>query len=168
MPKKKSNILIAGLGNVLLRDDGVGVHAIRELQRCSIRDATAVEVGCAIFDVLPLLDSASKILLIDAMQAGGTPGTIYSCGLRDLEMQPTKGSLHELSLINALQVFVRPSPREIRLIGIEPGIIDYGFELTEPVKASLPRVLHVVQEIATEWAEQKKSEILVNIMHNSS
>ncbi|MBP1736047.1 MAG: hydrogenase maturation protease [Deltaproteobacteria bacterium] len=115
MPKKKSNILIAGLGNVLLRDDGVGVHAIRELQRHSIKDATAVEVGCAIFDVLPLLDSAAKILLIDAMQVGGTPGTIYSCGLRDLEMQPAKGSLHELSLINALQVFVRPSPREIRL-----------------------------------------------------
>ena len=155
-PKKKSNILIAGLGNVLLRDDGVGVHAIRELQRHSIRDTTAVEVGCAIFDVLPLLDSADKILLIDAMQAGGIPGTIYMCGLRDLEMLPPKGSLHELSLINALQAFVRPSPREIRLIGIEPGIIDYGFELTKPVKASLPKVLHVVQEIATEWAKQSK------------
>jgi hydrogenase maturation protease len=151
MPKKKSNILIAGLGNVLLRDDGVGVHAIRQLQRHSIRGTTAVEVGCAIFDVLPLLDSADKILLIDAMKAQGSPGTIYTCGLRDLELSPTKGSLHGLSLLNALQTFVRPSPRVVRLVGIEPSIIDYGIVLSESVQASLSQVRLVVKEIVEEW-----------------
>ena len=151
---KKASILIAGLGNVLLRDDGVGVHAVRNLQKHPITGTTAVEVGCAIFDVLPLLDSADKILIIDAMKAKGTPGTIYACGFRDLEISPTKGSLHGLSLLNALQTFVRPSPREIKLVGIEPGVIDYGLDLTEPVKVSLPHVYNIVKQIVLEWTEQ--------------
>ena len=81
-PKRRPpRILIAGLGNCLLRDDGIGVHAIRSLQQNPPPGVVVAEVGTAVLDALHLLEWAEKILAIDAMQAGGNPGTLYAFGV---------------------------------------------------------------------------------------
>lgn len=87
----KPIIIVAGLGNLLLRDDGVGVHVIKTLQKDQIQDIITVEVGCAVFDSLHLLEAADKILLIDAMEAGGSPGSVYLCDLSDIDGRPGAG-----------------------------------------------------------------------------
>ena len=149
---KKSEIIIAGLGNVLLRDDGVGIHAIRELQRNPVKGITSIEVGCAIFDALHLLETADKILLVDAMEAGGPPGSVYLCDLSDIDGKQEQGSLHHLSIITALQTFGKKRASLIKLVGIEPAVIDYGLELSDAVQASLPKVCKVVRSMAHEWS----------------
>jgi hydrogenase maturation protease len=148
---KKPKIVIAGLGNLLLRDDGVGIHAIRELQGNPVKGTTALEVGCAVFDYLHLLEAADRILLIDAMEAGGQPGSVYLCDLSDIDGKPEQGSLHHLSVITALQTFAKKRASLIKLVGIEPAVIDYGLELSEAVQASLPKICKFVRSIAREW-----------------
>jgi hydrogenase maturation protease len=150
----KPKILVAGLGNLLLRDDGVGVHAVRVFQGLDKNLFRAVDVGCAIFDALHLFEWADKILLIDAMQAGGRPGTVYRVdAIEDMESGDMPSSLHELSVIQALKIIQKTPRPDIRIIGVEPEIIDFGLELTEPVEAALPLVLETGQAIIKEWTK---------------
>jgi hydrogenase maturation protease len=149
---KKPRILIAGLGNLLLRDDGVGVHAVRRFQKSAGNRFKAVEVGCAVLDALHLLEWSEKILLIDAMKAGGPPGTVYTVSsIEELDGGPVPASLHELSIIQALRMINRPRSPEVSIIGIEPEIIDYGLDLSSSVEAALSLVLNTGEKMIEKW-----------------
>jgi hydrogenase maturation protease len=148
---RRPRILVAGLGNLLLRDDGVGVHAVRQFQTTALAACLAVDVGCAVFDALHLFEWAEKILLIDAMQAGGSPGTVYKISIDDVEGGGIAASLHELSVVHALRMLNKHPLPHVSLIGVEPKIIDYGLELSEVVETSLPLVLEAGNHILKEW-----------------
>jgi hydrogenase maturation protease len=147
-------ILIAGLGNLLLMDDGVGVHAVQELQKDPPEGAVVAEVGTAVLNALELLEWADKVLAIDAMQAGGEPGTVYAFGTGDVEKGGIKASLHELNLISALN-FLKPKAKpEIVIFGVEPDRIDYGLELTPAVAAALPELTAAARKQVERWREK--------------
>jgi hydrogenase maturation protease len=148
---KDSSILIAGLGNILMRDDGAGVHVIREILGHPIAHTKAIEIGCAVFDSLHELEKAEKILFIDAMEAGGPPGSVYLCDMSEIDGNIEKGSLHHLSVINAMQIFLQGKTSTIKLIGIEPEIIDYGLELSYSVLRAVPKACEIARMIASEW-----------------
>jgi len=151
---KRSSILIVGLGNLLLKDDGVGVHAVRELQKLALPGVLAVEVGTAVFDGLHLFEKAHKILAIDAMQAGGSPGTIYSFGVSDVADHGPQSSLHELSLLAALRFLPkRPGP-QISILGMEPESIDFGLDLSPALQVNLPKLVQAAVEIVARWREE--------------
>jgi len=149
--RKELRILIVGLGNLLLRDDGVGVHAIRELQRNPQLGILPVEVGTAVLDALHLFEWADRILAIDAMQAGGSAGTLYSLRVSDVEDRGPRGSLHELNLLAALRFLPNGKRPEIVILGVEPGIIDQGINLSPEVAAALPVVIHSIREVVEYW-----------------
>jgi hydrogenase maturation protease len=148
-------ILVAGLGNLLLRDDGVGVHAVRHFQPSAAGEYQVVDVGCAVLDALHLFEWAEKILLIDAMKAGGPPGTVYQVtAIDDLEGGAVPLSLHDLSVVQALKMIHKNHHPEITILGVEPETIDYGLDLSIAVEASLPLVLQTGQEIVREWIKR--------------
>jgi hydrogenase maturation protease len=148
----RPRILIAGMGNILLRDDGVGVHAVKKFPTARGREYRTIEVGCAVFDALHLFDWAEKILLIDAMQAGSPPGTVYQvASLKDMDRPTNPTSLHEFTVIQALEMIQKDPGPTVTIIGIEPEVIDYGLELSEAVAASLPLVWEAAQQIVREW-----------------
>jgi hydrogenase maturation protease len=155
---KKPRILIAGLGNLLLRDDGVGVHAVWRFQKSAGNRYRAVEVGCAVLDALHLLEWSEKILLIDAMKAGGPPGTVYwVSSIEELDGGAVPASLHELSIVQALRMISQARSPEIAIIGIEPEIIDYGLDLSNSVEAALPLVLHTGEKAIEQWLKKDGS-----------
>lgn len=155
---KKPRILIAGLGNLLLRDDGVGVHAVWQFQKSAGNRYRAVEVGCAVLDALHLLEWSEKILLIDAMKAGGPPGTVYwVSSIEELDGGAVPASLHELSIVQALRMINQARSPEIAIIGIEPEIIDYGLDLSNSVEAALPLVLHTGEKAIEQWLKKDGS-----------
>jgi hydrogenase maturation protease len=148
----RPRILIAGMGNILLKDDGVGVHAVKRFPKAEGRELRVVEVGCAVFDALHLIDWTERILLIDAMQAGGPPGTVYRVdSLKDMDMGTMPASLHEFSVIQALEMIQKNPKPAVSIIGIEPEIIDYGLDLSVAVEASLPLVWETGRRIIEEW-----------------
>jgi hydrogenase maturation protease len=150
-------ILIAGLGNYLLQDDGVGVHAVRALQQTPLPGVIVAEVGTAVLGVLHLLEWAEKILAIDAMQAGGTPGTIYAFAVDDVAGPGMQASLHELNLLAALRFLPRQVKPEILIVGIEPQTIDYGLDLSPAVAAALPELTREVRKIVADWRNGLRS-----------
>lgn len=141
-------VLIAGLGNLLLRDDGVGVQAVRLLQTKPPPGVLVAEVGTQVLGALHLLEWADRVLALDALMAGGPPGTIYACRESDVALQEVQASLHELGLQAALH-FLPPERRpEVFILGLEPESLEPGLELSPPVQAALPRFLELARDRA--------------------
>ncbi len=118
-----------------------------------------VEVGTAVLQALHLLEWADLVLALDAMRAGGPPGTIYACGLEDVAADGVQVSLHELGLKAALYFLPPEKQPRIGVLGIEPGTIDYGLDLSPAVKAALPQFIAAAREIVGCWREEKKEMV---------
>jgi hydrogenase maturation protease len=148
--RKKARVLVVGLGNLLLADDGVGVHAVREFRKRAPRGVVAADVGTAILDALHLFERADKVLAFDAMQAGGNPGTIYRVALEDIDNPPVKPSLHDFGLRSAFEFLPGHRP-EVTVLGVEPELIGFGMELSAAVQAAVPRLVEEALAIASGW-----------------
>jgi hydrogenase maturation protease len=140
-------ILIVGIGNLLCRDEGVGVHVIQEMKNMKLPDhIDLLDMGTSTMDLISHLEGVKKLIAIDAMKAGGTPGTIYKCRPEDL-LPEEKGpiSLHEIGLLETLNM-AKKMGMEIHtvIIGVEPKILDWGMELSEEVKNKIPVIIEAV------------------------
>jgi hydrogenase maturation protease len=156
--KRQPRILIAGLGNYLLQDDGVGVHTVRALQQAPLPGVLVAEVGTAVLSALHLFEWAERILAIDAMQAGGRPGTIYAFEVEDAAGPGMQTSLHELNLLAGLRFLRRQANPEILIVGIEPETIDYGLDLSPAVAAALPELTQEILMIMSGWTEEAQTD----------
>lgn len=152
-------VLILGLGNILLKDEGIGVHIAGRLQELALPcNVEVIDGGTAGLDILLSQEDLYKLVVIDAVRAGKEPGTIYQArfkGSQRSELKKAFGpekkakiSLHQVGLIDALAVAekIERGPEEIVIIGIEPGEVNCGLELTKPVKRSVPDVIKKVLE----------------------
>lgn len=144
-------MIILGLGNLLLADDGVGVHAARALEVDPPEGAVIREIGTSVFDALPLLEAAARVIAIDAVDAGQAPGTVVRFDLEaGGEQQPSPASLHDLdipALWRSMPLAHRP---RVTVVGIQPALIEPGTELSPVVHAALPLLLHEVRRLAVE------------------
>ena len=149
------HILIAGVGNVLLSDDGIGVHAVRELQKDPIPGVMTVDIGTAILHGLGFLESAERVLVIDAAKGGQPPGTIYSFEPGEPSALPPTASLHAMGLREATRFLLtgRSAPR-FTVLGVEPESLEYGMNLSAVVQAVLPRVVSLARETVTGWVRE--------------
>jgi hydrogenase maturation protease len=140
--------LVLGMGNLLLADEGVGVHAVRALQEmeCPPPDTEFLEVGTAILDALPALREAEKVIVVDAMKAEGEPGSIYRVPLEQCRKTPFIASLHGFDLSRVIALAGRSDHPEVTVIGVEPGVIGWSMELSPGITAVLPLLLEVVRE----------------------
>ena len=78
-------IMVVGIGNLLMQDDGVGVHAIRQLEELGLPEEIGlIDGGTHSYDLVDIFCEANKLIIVDAMQAGGEPGTIYRAPLEEL------------------------------------------------------------------------------------
>jgi len=140
-------ILIVGIGNLLCRDEGIGVHVIQEMKNMKLPDhVDLLDMGTSTMDLISHLEGVKKLIAIDAMKAGGTPGTIYKCRPEDL-LPEEKGpiSLHEIGLIESLNMAQKMGMKiDTVIIGVEPEILDWGMELTEAVKNKIPLIIEAV------------------------
>jgi hydrogenase maturation protease len=142
---------VAGLGNLLLRDDGVGVHAVRALAGWNPPGVVVAEVGTAVFDALHLFEWADAVVAIDGLLSDGGPGTVYRCQVDQLAMPAPTGSLHEVGLRGALGMLPAAMRPPVTVIGVEPRDIDYGMELSPPVLAAMPQILDAVRDEIAAW-----------------
>jgi len=155
------HILIVGLGNILLKDEGVGVHVAQLMQEEDLpHDVEVIDGGTAGLDVLLSQQPPYKLVVIDAIRAGNKPGTIYTGRFKLTELDRladvfsttdlSKISLHQVGLLDALKAAEKLGriPDQITVIGVEPAEMSLGLELTEPVRQSVPRVAKkVLKEI---------------------
>jgi hydrogenase maturation protease len=145
--------LVLGIGNVLLQDEGVGIHALAELQRrFSFDDDVAfLDGGTAGVELLRHLDGHDRILIVDAVTAGHPPGTVCRVEGEDVpRMFHVRISPHQIGLSDVLATALISDtlPGEMVLFGVEPQTMTTGLALTPTVEASLGRLVdNVVEEL---------------------
>jgi len=142
-----ADVLILGVGNMLLGDEGIGVHVIRELEKKKLPgNIELMDAGTALFSILHLLKKRKKIVVIDAARGGKRPGTIYRILPSQAKNEYNKLlSLHEMGLMECLaEVENEARPRDIVIIGIEPDSIDWGLRLSSRLQKKLPEIVKAV------------------------
>ncbi len=138
--------LILGIGNLLLSDEGVGVHAACVLQQENLpSNIITLEVGTAFLDALPEIELADQIIIIDAMKADHAPGTVYRVPLSDCVMPEYTASLHGFDLSRVMFLAGRTSQADVIVIGVEPARIEWGTELSPEIRNAIPAVIKTVK-----------------------
>ena len=145
-----AKIVVLGMGNMLLKDEGIGVHIAQALQGKPSSGNINLEVidGGTLPDMPPLsLDGVDKLIIIDAVRGGSKPGTIYRFRPEDIKLDNgTVISVHQVSLLENLWLMEQfgQKPENIVIIGVEPEDMNCGLELSAKLQQRLPRILEVV------------------------
>jgi hydrogenase maturation protease len=140
-------IVVIGVGNLLMKDEGIGVHAVRALQEIDHPPTLSLIDGGTSPDLIAYIRAGDKIIIIDAAKGGGEPGAVYLYRPEDLARG--KGiltSAHELGVAENLKLMTLTGtePRETVIIGIEPKEIDWGTELSPELQKRLPAIVKAV------------------------
>jgi hydrogenase maturation protease len=143
------NTLILGLGNLLLSDEGVGVHVARVLADMNLPSGVSVvEAGTAFLDVLPEIEKADRIVLVDAMEGGGVPGSVYRVPFQQCRHPEMLASLHGFDMSRVLFMAGNHRAPEVTVFGVEPARIEWGTEVSPAVQRVLPMIADaILQEV---------------------
>jgi len=154
-------LVIAGIGNTLMTDDGIGPAIIRELNRhYDLGDGVeALDVGLAGANLNFHLQGARAVILIDAMDMGRPPGEIIVRSGPDVETSPLSSGSHSGGLSGTLRLMDLEGgrPETIVLVAVQGHSFEFGEQLSTAVAAAVPRaVLTVVEEAARLGVELRK------------
>ncbi|MCX6003799.1 MAG: HyaD/HybD family hydrogenase maturation endopeptidase [Chloroflexi bacterium] len=148
LPTAHPSILIMGVGNILLSDEGVGVHVVRAMQKMKLPDnVELLDGGTASMSFLDNLSSREKVIIIDAVKGNDKPGTIYRFTPSDITAQKEMvTSLHQIGILDSLNMaqFLGTAPQNVIIYGIEPKELDWGMSLSSEVAAVIPRVIELI------------------------
>ncbi len=153
-----ARIVVLGLGNLMRTDDAVGMLAVQQL-RSDLRVPTSVSLvdgGTLGLDLLHPLEGATHLLALDAIESDVAPGTLLRFAGDEIADLPISKSVHLLGfsdLIGAMRL-TGSAPDEIVVLGVQPEKIEWGTELTPPVKAALPELLETALAQVEQWCRE--------------
>jgi hydrogenase maturation protease len=146
--------LILGIGNILLSDEGLGVHIVNELASSGVSVPDDVEVfdgGTAGFDLIPLMKDRERIIIVDALKADSEPGSIYRFRAEQAVRRQSTFSLHEGGITEVLETMkLMGHTPDVEFIGIVPeDISTIDIRMSDAVKRSVPRAIELILSAAT-------------------
>ena len=148
-------IVVLGVGNLLMSDDGFGVHAVHRLLKDPLPGIEIYDAGTSALTALDLADGADRLLMIDAIRSNQPPGTLMRCNGFTAKHEPGMPSIHAMGLTTALQLVPEDRrPRQFTVLGAEPESLDYGMELSNTLQTCLPDLLREVRQILNHWTAQ--------------
>ena len=155
-----AHTLILGIGNTLLSDDGAGIHALREMQHrvAGRSDVELIDGGTLSFTLLPAIETAQNLIVLDATQLNAEPGTVQCFQGRELDVLLTRPrrSVHEVSLLDLFGSarLVGTLPERRALIGVQPASLEWGEHPSPAVAAAIPWMVDIALECLASWTER--------------
>lgn len=152
----KNRNVVLGLGNLLCRDDGVGLHALKLLQE-RLEVTTVVEWvdgGVLGLDLLPLVEASRNLLVLDSIDAGQPAGTLIRMDRDEIPLfLGIKMSEHQVSFheVLALAHLRDTLPEYLHLIGVQPGDTSLGLNLSPVVLGAVPLVVNAADQMLDQW-----------------
>jgi hydrogenase maturation protease len=165
-PQLEKQILIAGVGNAWLQDDGFGAEVARRLAEVELPSGVSVmDVGTSGLDLAyEVMRGYSALIIVDVSRQGGEPGTLYVIDVEPDDVPDTiedgetidPHSMDPMTMLRFVRV-IGGWPGRVQVIACEPAVVDdVGVGLTEVVEASVARamelVLETVEELRTDAA----------------
>lgn len=147
--------IILGIGNLLNRDEGVGIHAVRALAPAEpIGEYEVLDGGTLGLNLLPVVEEASHLIVLDAIDARKEPGTLIELARNEVPLFANiKMSQHQLSFqeVMGLAQVRGKLPEHLTLLGVQPADLAVGVDLSPTVAGVLPRLVARAIEIAKGW-----------------
>ncbi|MCC6363751.1 MAG: hydrogenase maturation protease [Bryobacterales bacterium] len=149
----RARVLVLGIGNVLLQDDGVGLRLLEHVEETAgpAPDCEFVDGGTQGIALLGYLAGREKLVVLDAIGLGGEPGTVHVLRGYDLEGLRARRATtsHEGNALELLAMakLLGEEPGEVVIVGVEPAAVRTGIGLSGPVQAALPRAAAAVRDI---------------------
>jgi len=151
--------LVVGIGNILLKDEGVGVRCVEYLKNSNLVEGIKLVDGANLgFDLLEEMKGFEKVVIVDAVDMGKEPGHIAGFDAEQILSLSSgkKFSLHEIGLVDVIQVGKRIGYNfsKVRIVGIQPSEVSWSDSLSETVAKKLPALAErVLKEINNEKGE---------------
>jgi hydrogenase maturation protease len=144
-PKK---IVVLGVGNILLSDEGIGVHVANELMKMDLPpEVSVVEGGTDGFRLLNVITEADRLIVIDSVKGEAEPGSIYCFDINEVRNCPPgfTTSVHQIGILEVINLseLVGKKPHTT-VIGVEPKSLAMSLELSPEIKAKIPRIIELV------------------------
>ena len=154
---KWNSMLVLGIGNVLLQDEGIGIHILKFMEKHfpTFPDVTYKDGGTLSFTLASAIEEHDHLLVLDAVELNAPPGTLccYENEAMDHFLGTAKRSAHEVGLLDLMDI-ARLSghlPKRRALIGMQYGTFDWGEEPTPQVKENIPLAGRVAATLLQKW-----------------
>jgi hydrogenase maturation protease len=151
--EEKRKVMVLGVGNLILTDEGFGIHVVQELQERREElgidpDVQIMDGGTLGLDLLHYIEGLDKLIIVDVVNGGTEPGTIFKFTPKDIETETVrKLSLHQVTLMDVLGMAkdMDQEPKETVIVAVEPkDISNWGMELSDELKVKIPKVIEIV------------------------
>lgn len=162
---KSKNVAVVGIGNVLLSDEGVGVHVLNKLKDSYLfpENVELIDAGTIGLDLLPFIEGKERVLFIDAVNFKSKPGTIGELNNGEIPeyFSSNKLSVHQISLPDTLAAgrLLGTIPEVMSLIGIQPDNIDTGYGLSPKIQDKFEFLILKVLDKLSEWGVNVKLKV---------
>lgn len=153
-----------GLGNILLKDDGIGVHILNRLREKRMpKGIDLVDGGTAGMDAVYGMGRIDNLIIVDAVRCGKRPGTLYRLRAEYFASAPCEAlSLHQIGVYETLSIMKRQGtlPPNVVILGIEPKDITWGLSLSDSLQKKLDSLVASVRRHCTETARKREEKTL--------
>jgi hydrogenase maturation protease len=152
-----TRVLVIGVGNPLMSDDGVGQRLLEALAARVTPDDRVefLDAGTLGFMLLPHVEQCDALLALDAANVGGAPGElrIFEGADFDAFVRRPRCSVHELGLHDLLDAarLMGALPARRALVGVQPERLGWGMALSPPVEAALPAAVESAAGLLERW-----------------
>ena len=151
-------VVVLGIGNVLLRDEGAGVHAVRRLSReiGELPGVNCIDGGTLGMTLASNIEGCDALVVIDAAETGRAPGAVVVFEAESMDRYLGVGNMrsaHEIGFLDlmAAAALTRELPRRRALIGIQAGCVGWGLDPTERVQAGIAAACERARELIERW-----------------
>ena len=153
---KNNPIVLLGVGNILLTDEGFGVHVVNQLREDYVFNPpiTILDGGTMGMELLTYMRGMTKLLLVDAINGGDRPGTVYEFPHEEMNTYFTEAiSVHEVGMQDILRIrALQEDPLEDAVvIGVEPESLELGLDLSETTQVAVKEVKERILAVLASW-----------------
>ncbi len=150
------SIAIVGIGNILLRDEGVGVYVIDRLREeyTFTPEIDLIDGGTKGLDLIPFIEDKERLIFIDAVDFKKEPGYVDVLEKSEIpSIMHSKLSVHHIGLGEVLLALsmMEKKVKEIVLIGVQPLSIETGLELTDVIKEKTRLIIDNIIDRLKNW-----------------
>lgn len=151
---KSDKVLILGVGNYLMGDEGIGVHIMYEMEEMELPEyVDLLDGGTGGFFLMSYFDLYPVIIFVDATMDGQAPGSVTKLRPEFASDFPTALSVHDVGLKDMIEaIYLKDRMPDIHLVTISvSGLQAMTIELTPEVKASIPAAIEVILKTAEKY-----------------
>lgn len=145
---------VLGIGNPLLGDEGVGLAILDALAARAPEGVELIDGGTSGLFLLPLVERADELLVLDAVVSGAAPGTVVVLEGGQLpRLLRSRLSPHQLGLLDVLAAarLCGREPTRCTVVGVEPASVEVRWGLSEPVAAAVPDAANTAWAVLEAW-----------------